>query len=336
MTVVVCTRDRTERLARCLRALLELDYPAYEVVVIDNAPSDERTARIAAELGVRYVREEVPGLDRARNRGIRAARHEIIAFTDDDVRADRGWLREVAAAFADPETMAVTGFVAPETLDTRAERLFELDYGGMSHGTRPRTFRRSELRNTQLLWASAIGCGANMAFRKRVFDAVGCFDVGLDVGTLAGGAGDVDMLHRTVVSGHTAAYRPSALVWHSHRRTLPELRRQLFDNGRSFGAYLVTCFRRRTVPRHAILRFAAYDWFARWILRRLVRPGRFPRGLVIAEMTGAVLSPLFYLGAQWQKGRRPDPQASAQPDAPAAHAGDEGGDALEPAITVNA
>lgn len=344
VTVVVCTRDRTDRLARCLKALLELDYPAYEVVVIDNGPSDDRTVRLAAELGVRYVHEEVPGLDRARNCGIRAARHEIIAFTDDDVRADRGWLREIAAAFADPEIMAVTGFVAPETLDTAAERLFELEYGGMSHGVRPRTFRRCELRNTQLLWASAIGCGANMAFRRRVLDAVGGFDVGLDVGTLAGGAGDVEMLHRVVVSGHTAAYRPSALVWHSHRRTLPELRRQLFDNGRSFGAYLVTCFRRRSVPRHAILRFAVQDWFVRWILRRLVWPGSFPRSLIIAEMTGAVLSPLFYLGAQWQKRRRPDPPAPAQPDshgqarpdAPAAHAVDEGGDALEPAMTANA
>ncbi|MGH7575699.1 MAG: glycosyltransferase, partial [Longimicrobiales bacterium] len=337
VTVVVCTRDRTERLARCLKALRELDYPAYDVIVVDNAPSDQRTARLAAESGVRYVREDVQGLDRARNQGIRAARHDIIAFTDDDVCVDREWLRQVAAAFDDPDVMAVTGFVAPRTLDTRAERLFEIEYGGMSHGTRPRTFRRSELRNAQLLWASAIGCGANMAFRKRVFDAVGGFDVGLDVGTLAGGAGDVEILHRIVVSGHTAAYRPAALVWHAHRPTLPQLRRQLFDNGRSFGAYLITCFRRGTVPRHAIVRFAVQDWFSRWILRRLVRPGRFPRGLVVAEMVGALLSPLFYLGAHWENRRRPERQTSAQPDAAAAHASPgESEDALEPVATVDA
>ena len=331
ISVVVCTRNRTELLAGCLRALLELDYPEYEVIVVDNAPSDERTARLAAELGVRYVREDVPGLDRARNRGIRAARYEIVAFTDDDARADPGWLREIAAAFADPEIMAVTGFVAPLALDTAAQRLFELEYGGMSHGTRPRTFRRSEMRNAQLLWASGIGCGANMAFRKRIFDAVGDFDVALDVGTPAGGGGDIEMLHRIVVSGHAVAYHPAALVWHRHRPTLPALGRQLFDNGRSFGAYLITCFRKGTVPRHAILRFALQDWFARWIVRRLVRPGALPWSMVVAEMAGAILSPLFYLSAQWESRRRPAPVPGTESAAQAGHTGAERGAALEPA-----
>ena len=331
ITVVVCTRDRTELLAGCLRALLELDYPAYEVVVVDNAPSDEGTARLAADLGVRYVREDVPGLDRARNRGIRAARYEIVAFTDDDARPDPGWLREVAAAFADPEIMAVTGFVAPLTLHTAAQRLFALEYGGMSHGTRQRTFCRSEMRNAQLLWASAIGCGANMAFRKRIFDELGGFDAALDVGTPAGGGGDVEMLHRIVVSGHAVAYHPAALVWHRHRPTMTALRRQLFDNGRSFGAYLITCFRKATVPRHAVLRFALLDWFARWILRRLVRPGAFPRGLVIAEMAGAVLSPFFYLGARWEARRRPAPRPAVGSGPPG-----EREDAPEPAVAAKA
>jgi len=334
ITVVVCTRNRPEMLADCLRALLELDYPEYEVIVVDNAPSDDRTAHLAAELGVRYVREDVPGLDRARNRGIQAARYEIVAFTDDDARADPGWLREIAAAFADPEIMAVTGYVAPLSLDTAAQRLFELVYGGMSHGARQRTFRRGEMRNAQLLWASGMGCGANMAFRKRILDALGGFDVALDVGTRAGGGGDIEMLHRVVVSGHAVAYRPAALVWHRHRPTLPALRRQLFDNGRSFGAYLITCFRRGTVPRHAILRFAVQDWFARWILRRLVRPGAFPRGLVIAEMAGAILSPLYYLGAQWEARRRPAPGPMAEPDTQAGHTGAEREAALEPAVKV--
>jgi len=334
ISVVVCTRDRTELLAGCLRTLLELDYPAYEVIVVDNASSDDGTARLAGELGVRYVREDVPGLDRARNRGIQAARYEIVAFTDDDTRVDRAWLRHIAATFADPEIMAVTGYVAPLALDTAAQRLFELEYGGMSHGTQPRTYRRSEMRNAQLLWASGMGCGANMAFRKPVFDAVGGFDVALDVGTPAGGGGDIEMLHRVVVSGHAVAYQPDALVWHRHRPTLRALRRQLFDNGRSFGAYLITCFRKGTVPRHAILRFAVQDWFARWILGRLVRPGRFPRMLVVVEAAGAVLGPLFYLAAQWGARRRSAPEPMAEPDAPAGHAGAERGAASQPAASV--
>lgn len=298
ISVVVCTRDRTDNLRRCLAALLALDYPEYEIVVVDNAPSDDRTARLVAGLPVRYVVEERPGLDRARNRGVREAAHGIIAYTDDDVCPDRGWLRAVAAAFSEPDVMAVTGLVAPAELETEAQRLFEFEYGGMSHGLSRRVFRRGELRNTGLLWANAIGCGANMSFRREVLDSVGPFDPALDVGTPAGGGGDLDMLHRVVARGHTAVYEPAAVVWHHHRRDLRALRRQLFDNGRGFGAYLITCARNRTVPRAAVARFALVTWAWPWLVRRLVRPGRFPRRLVAAELAGAILSPVFYLAAR--------------------------------------
>ena len=64
------------------------------------------------------MRENRPGLDWARNRGIAEARHDIIAFTDDDVRVDRAWLRAIGNAFLDPEIMGVTGFIAPAELES--------------------------------------------------------------------------------------------------------------------------------------------------------------------------------------------------------------------------
>ncbi|MCZ0903847.1 glycosyltransferase family A protein, partial [Microcoleus sp. HI-ES] len=118
ISVVICTRDRTDLLKGALEALLALDYPHREIIVIDNAPASSSTAELVARLPVRYVKEERPGLDWARNRGIAEARHEIIAFTDDDVRPDRGWLRGIASAFADPEIMAVSGLVAAAELET--------------------------------------------------------------------------------------------------------------------------------------------------------------------------------------------------------------------------
>src|SRR3954451_6054233 len=87
ISVIVCTRDRPEPLARCLAALAQLDYPAYEIVVIDNASRDHAAATIAASFGARCIREEWSGLDWARNRGWTEARHSIIAFTDDDAQA---------------------------------------------------------------------------------------------------------------------------------------------------------------------------------------------------------------------------------------------------------
>jgi hypothetical protein len=131
ISVVICTRDRTDLLKGALESLLALDYPNREIIVVDNAPSNNRTTEYVAGLPVRYVKEERPGLDWARNRGIAEARHEIIAFTDDDARPDRGWLRSIAAGFADPEVMAVSGLVSAAELETLPQEQFELVYGGM-------------------------------------------------------------------------------------------------------------------------------------------------------------------------------------------------------------
>jgi glycosyltransferase involved in cell wall biosynthesis len=298
ISVVVCTRDRVDQLKCCLQALMTLDYPDYEIIVVDNASRGDDIARLVDCLPVRYVREERPGLDWARNRGIAEARHDFVAFTDDDARPDRGWLQAIACAFTGPEVMAVTGLVVPAELETRAQIRFELIYSGMGRGFRRRTIRRETLTDRGLLWASNFGVGANMAFRRDLFAAIGTFDVALDVGTPSGGGGDNEMFHRLVARGYTLCYEPAALVWHTHRRDAASLRQLVYNNGRSFGAYLLTCARNRTVSRFSILRFAAREWLGWWLLRRLRRPGRLPRHLVTIELIGALLSPLAYRAAQ--------------------------------------
>ncbi len=286
ITVVVCTRDRTESLSRCLSALRALDYPEYQILVVDNAPSSDATRALVASLpGVDYLCEPRPGLDWARNRGLAEARHEIVAFTDDDTMADRHWLTGIAGAFADPEVGLVTGLVLPMKLDTPARIYFEDVYGGMGKGFDP-FLRRNDRRSADLLWASEYGVGANMAFRRKVLAQTGGFDPGLDVGTATRGGGDIEMFHRAVARGATLAYQPAAFVWHEHRADVPGLHRQLADNGSGFGAYLLTCARNRTVPLAAILVFALRDWIGRWLVRRMIRPGAHSRGLVAAEVTG--------------------------------------------------
>jgi hypothetical protein len=106
------------------------------------------------------------------------------------------------------------------------------------------------------------------------------------------------MLHRVIAGGHTIVYEPAALVWHVHRRSLSLLRRQLYDNGRGFGAYLITCLRNGTVTFPALSHFVVREWMAWWFLRRLLRPASFSRRLVMAELLGAVLSPFAYRAAQ--------------------------------------
>jgi glycosyltransferase involved in cell wall biosynthesis len=306
ITVVVCTRDRTESLARCLRSLRDVSYGEVEVVVVDNAPATAATADLVASMApdfdgpkvLRYVREDRPGLDWARNRGIAEASHDIVAFTDDDVRVDEAWLAGIARGFADPHVMMVTGLVAPAELETRAQLLFEDAYGGMGKGFRPTRWRRDALTTpATLLGAHHLGVGANMAFRRALLDRVGGFDTALDVGTPSHGAGDLEMFHRVLVSGALAHYEPSALVWHSHRRDDAGLARQLRDNGRAFGVYLIGCALRGTVPPRKVASYAARIWVG-WLVGRLVRSliGRdaLPARLRAAELWGAMQSPWAY------------------------------------------
>jgi glycosyltransferase involved in cell wall biosynthesis len=268
-----------------------------EVIVVDNASPDDRTARAAAAWGARCVREDRPGLDFARNRGLVEARAPVVAYLDDDARPATDWVAAISRAFALHPVAAVTGMVAPAALDTPEQCLFEWIYGGMGHGLQPRLFRRELLNASERLWASGFGVGTNMAFRRDILLALKGFDPALDVGGPAGGGGDVEMFHRLVAAGYTLYYEPAVLVWHLHRRDMAGLRRQMVDNGRSFGAYLLTCARNRTESPGSLVVFALLNWGYGWLLRRLVRPGQMPRDLVLAEVAGALSSPLAYMRA---------------------------------------
>src|SRR6188768_1179129 len=89
ITAAICTRNRPLQLARALDSLLAQSLAPAEIMVVDNSPSDEATARLVSERfsEVRYLREPVPGLDFARNRALREASGEIVAFLDDDAVA---------------------------------------------------------------------------------------------------------------------------------------------------------------------------------------------------------------------------------------------------------
>jgi GT2 family glycosyltransferase len=296
-SVVVCTRDRPLALKRGLRALAALDYPDYEVIVVDNASSSTATRDVVSSTPFRYVREDRPGLDWARNRGLAAAQHALVAYIDDDAMADSAWLTGLAAAFTDPEVMAVTGLVLPAELETEAQRYFEA-YGGMGKGFAPRLYRRDELAPNALLAAHAFGVGANMAFRREALMRLGGFDTALDVGTAASGGGDLDLFHRLVAAGLTLRYEPAALAWHRHRRDLAALERQLYANGVAYLVYLYKVWRLRTVPRRAVAAYAL-GWVGDHLLGRLARRvlghGRLPLRLVWAELWGALHAPGCYV-----------------------------------------
>jgi GT2 family glycosyltransferase len=294
VTVAVCTRDRPDDLARCLDALQALTYPALELLVVDNAPTTTDTARLVrARAGVRYVVESRPGLDWARNRAIAEATGEILAFTDDDVVVDPAWAGALAAAFRDdPAVGAVTGLVEPLELETEAQRLFE----------RYRSFARGSERLRAVMTpgtgpvaaryglTGSFGTGANMAFRRRLFDELGGFDPCLGAGTVTRGGDDLDLFFRVLKAGWALVYEPAAVVRHRHRREMAELVGQMRDHGLSFSSYVVRETALYPDERWAFARLWAW-WVAKTCYRAL-RPKSAPaapmRRLALAELDGLV------------------------------------------------
>jgi glycosyltransferase involved in cell wall biosynthesis len=300
VTAAVCTRDGAERLPECLDSLAALSYPAnrLDLLVIDNAPLDDSTRRLVAFRypSIRYVAEPSPGLDRARNRAVREATGEIIAFTDDDASPDREWVEAIARAFVtEPCVDAVTGLVVPDEMDVDSQRLFE-KYGGFGRGFDRQYFRvdtvTGERAARRHAGAGRFGTGANMAFRRSVFDRIGLFDPALDVGTPTNGGGDLEMFFRVLKEGGTLVYEPAAVVRHRHRRSYGALKTQLANNGIGFYAYLVRTALAYPDERIALLRLGI-RWFWQWNLRRLARsfvePSAFPRDLILAELRGSVV-----------------------------------------------
>jgi len=296
VTVAVCSRDRTEELAQCLEAIERLDYPNLDLLIVDNAPANDATERMAKSMHpkFRYVREPRPGLDWARNRAIIEARGEIIAFTDDDVIVDQGWVSALAAVFTqNPDVMAVTGLVVPYELETDAQILFEMHgLGGFGRGF-CRQWKRI-VPGITLSWKDLgtweLGTGANMSFRRTVFNKVGAFDPALDVGTITNGGGDLEMFFRVLKEGHAFVYEPRAIVRHRHRREYARLRKQLSDFG-SVSCYYVSGALAYRDQRLEFLRLAWHNF--RYCLPNLwaalTNFSPFPAALVWAEFMGGLL-----------------------------------------------
>ncbi len=315
ISVIVCTRDRPVSLALCLASLARLNYPQFEVVVVDNAPGDEASRQVVEATTFRYVREDRPGIGRARNRGVAEACHDLLAFVDDDVQVDPDWLQGFAQAFARPGVAAVTGLIMPLELETPAQHWFE-QYGGMSRGMTTRYYNRRKMTGLDLIATYNLGTSANLAVRREVYRAVGGFDLSFVT------AEDLDLFHRLLAAGYTMCYEPSALVWHRHRRDFKALQRQLYFYGRGFGVYLLTLWRNYPDERASVLRYGLEHWILYSLFRRLkkslTRSSRYPLRLAWAEFRGALAAPLAYRQARLQA--RTDPSLStstpAQPARP--------------------
>ena len=264
VSVVVPVFNGANTLGACLTALLAQDYPSgrREIIVVDNNSTDA-TAAVVRAFAVRYVREEqVQSSYAARNRGIREAKGEIIAFTDADCVASPQWLRQGVSGFSDASVGGVAGAIHPLPAQTLAQR-YASEKGALSQET--------ALRANSFLPAAYT---ANAFYRKTVLEQAGFFDPMVKSG------GDADLAWRVQERlGLSIAFRPDAVVQHEHRRTVRDLLRQRRNYG--YGSVLNYLKHRdrmgRRTLKHAYWELRALaDKCGAW-LRSVLRRLRHPR-----------------------------------------------------------
>jgi len=307
ITVVVCTRNRPDSAMNTLRTLASLHYQPVEIVVVDNAPSSDATMSAFAEqfgddARFRYVREPRPGLSCARNRGLREASADIVAFTDDDVKVDPWWLDGIMRGFrAATDVGCVTGLTATAEIENDAQLYFDvrIDWG---NACEQRILDLGDHRDPALLYpySNVPGAGANFAVSRRVLKEVGEFDEGLGAGTPCGGGEDLNMFARIILNGNRLVYEPAAVVWHVHRPSLDELSRQMRTYGSGFTAALIAILltsprARRELPAKAVISF--FRMFR--LMSRVQTESGVSATPIQREIGGQLLGPWLYL-----KGRR--------------------------------
>jgi O-antigen biosynthesis protein len=214
ISVVVCTYNGSRTIAGCLEGITRLDYPNYEVIVVDDGSRDS-TADIAAAYDVRLIRTVNRGLSSARNTGMQAATGEIIAYIDDDASPDAHWLHYLAATFAATNHAGVGGpNLAPPDDGAIADCVANAP-GGPVH------VLLSDCEAEHIP-------GCNMAFRKASLEAIGGFDPQFRVA-----GDDVDVCWQLQQRGWTLGFHPAAVVWHHRRNSVRHYWKQQWGYGRA-------------------------------------------------------------------------------------------------------
>lgn len=311
VTVVVCTRNRAGQLAGCLERLRALTYPQLEIVVVDNAPADDSTRQaVAAVAGAdprfRYVVEPRPGLSCARNRGLAEARGRLLAYTDDDVTVDPGWVHGLVKGFRSaPDVGCVTGLVATAAISGAAEEYFDARAASWSSRCAPQRFALDDAAAQDPLFPYSpgiFGTGANFAFDRALLIRLGGFDEALGAGTRTRGGEDLDIFVRVLRGGRSIAYEPAALVWHHHRAGARDLLDQLYGYGTGLAAFMTKCLlqpdTRREVLRRVPLGVRRIAGIRTSTQDRLAREAVAPRGALLRELLGMAAGPALYLRAR--------------------------------------
>jgi len=214
ISVVVCSYNGARTMRDCCEGLLRLEYPNFEVVVVNDGSTDA-TPKIVSQYGFRLISTANHGLSNARNTGWQEARGDIVAYIDDDASPDPHWLTYIAAAFMRTTHVGIGGPNLPPPGDGPIADCVANAPGGPVHVL---------LSDTE---AEHIP-GCNMAFRKTALQAIGGFDPQFRTA-----GDDVDICWRLQQHGWTIGFSPAAMVWHHRRNSVRAYWKQQQGYGRA-------------------------------------------------------------------------------------------------------
>ncbi len=209
ISVIIPVLNDVDRLRTCLQALHQQTFPEdrYEIIVVDNGPSDDVAACVAQFPNVRYLVETIPTQFAARNTAIKAAKGEILAFTDADCLPGRQWLAKGVEKITQTPNCGLVGGhieVFPANPDDPSPvELFEVI---------------TALPQEELIQRWGFGATANIFTYRHIFETVGLFDTALASG------GDLEWGKRVSRAGYAVVYAPEAIIRHPARDSWKALR----------------------------------------------------------------------------------------------------------------
>jgi GT2 family glycosyltransferase len=264
VAVVICTRNRDDKIANAVRSVLANTYPSFDLTIIDQSTTDA-TRRIVESIAdddsrVHYHHREEPGLSRAYNTGIGETSGEILAFTDDDCIAGTDWIERIVTAFrSEPDAELLYGnVVALGEADPDPAKTPSLEFS-----TPERLSRRDGFR--------VAGMGANFAARRSLFDRVGPFDTVLGGGGPLRSSQDFDLGYRAYKQGCVTLLRPEVLIQHDGHRDTEDWPSLLTAYGTGDGAFYTKHVRCRDPYALWLLGKQVGRTSAKWLLRRITR-----------------------------------------------------------------
>jgi GT2 family glycosyltransferase len=250
ISVIVCSRNGSRTIGECLAGLRRLDYPDYEVIVVDDGSLDG-TGAIALAYGVKTIDGGGAGLGAARNAGLAEATGEIVAYIDDDASPEAHWLYHLAATFARTSHAAVGGPNLPPTGRPSGTRGLIEECLAAAPGTPTHVMLTDDEAE------HVPGC--NIAFRRTALESIGGFDRRFHVA-----GDDVDVCWRIQAAGGTLGFSPTAVVWHRRRDTIHRYWKQQVGYGKAEALLERKWPRRYNTTGHLTWRGRVYERGAAW------------------------------------------------------------------------